>query len=103
LGKVRSNFLGTEFYIFDSKENPKKSTNTDDCRQQFGVVQYETNVLGSKGPRRMKVLLPMVNREGEEKYWQDTELENESIQGMFAANQTEDIMFFFNKPPKWNE
>lgn len=22
LGKVRSNFLGTEFYIFDSKENP---------------------------------------------------------------------------------
>jgi len=103
LGKVRSNFLGTEFYIFDSKENPKKATNTDDCRQQYGVIQYETNVLGSKGPRRMKVLLPMVNREGEEKYWQDGEQEGESIQGMFAANQTEDIMFFFNKPPKWNE
>lgn len=27
LGKVRSNFLGTEFYIFDSKENPKKVKN----------------------------------------------------------------------------
>ena len=25
---------------------------------------YETNVLGSKGPRRMKVLMPMVNRDG---------------------------------------
>ena len=25
LGKVRSNFLGTEFCIFDSKENPKES------------------------------------------------------------------------------
>lgn len=24
MGKVRSNFLGTEFYIFDNKENPKK-------------------------------------------------------------------------------
>jgi len=64
LGKVRSNFLGTEFYIFDNKENPKKCTNKEDMRQQHGVVQYETNVLGSKGPRRMKVLLPMVNRDG---------------------------------------
>jgi tubby-related protein 1 len=33
LGKVRSNFLGTEFYIFDAKENPKKAPNKDDCRQ----------------------------------------------------------------------
>jgi len=32
LGKVRSNFLGTEFYIYDSKENPKKASTQDDCR-----------------------------------------------------------------------
>jgi tubby-related protein 1 len=51
----------------------------------------------------MKVLLPMVNREGEQIYWPDTENEPESVQGKFAANETEDIMFFFNKPPKWNE
>ena len=30
LGKVRSNFLGTEFSIFDSKENPKKNKQGDD-------------------------------------------------------------------------
>jgi tubby-related protein 1 len=66
-------------------------------------VQYETNVLGSKGPRRMKVLLPMVNRDGEEIMWPDTEGENNTIQGKFAQNDVKDIMFFFNKPPKWNE
>lgn len=33
LGKVRSNFLGTEFCIFDAKENPKKVKNRDDARQ----------------------------------------------------------------------
>jgi tubby-related protein 1 len=38
LGKVRSNFLGTEFYIFDSKENPKKAANTDESRLQLGVI-----------------------------------------------------------------
>ena len=106
LGKVRSNFLGTEFYIFDNKENPKKvkgGMNKKDMRQQYGVVQYETNVLGSKGPRRMKVLLPMVNRDGQEIFWPDTEVVAETIQGKFDNNDTKDIMFFFNKPPKWNE
>jgi len=75
LGKVRSNFLGTEFYLFDSKENPKKVDDKEEARNQYGVVQYETNVLGSKGPRRMKVLLPMVNRDGQEMNWADTEVE----------------------------
>lgn len=103
LGKVRSNFLGTEFYLFDSKENPKKVDDKEEARNQYGVVQYETNVLGSKGPRRMKVLLPMVNRDGQEMAWADTEVEKDTIQGKFADNETEDIMFFFNKPPKWNE
>ena len=106
LGKVRSNFLGTEFYIFDNKENPKKvkgGMSKKDMRQQYGVVQYETNVLGSKGPRRMKVLLPMVNRDGQEMFWPDTEVVAETIQGKFDNNDTKDIMFFFNKPPKWNE
>ena len=64
LGKVRSNFLGTEFYLYDNGENPKKAKNYETVRSQHGVVEYEKNVLGSKGPRRMKVLLPKVSREG---------------------------------------
>ena len=51
----------------------------------------------------MKVLLPMVSREGEELHWPDTEVEKETIQGKFGDAETENIMFFFNKPPKWNE
>ena len=56
--------MGTEFYVYDHRENPKKAGSKEEGRMQHGVVQYETNVLGSKGPRRMKVLLPMVNRDG---------------------------------------
>jgi tubby and related proteins len=36
-------------------------------------------------------------------YWPDTEVEKDTIQGKFAENETENIMFYFNKPPKWNE
>ena len=61
---MRSNFLGTEFYLYDNGENPKKAKSYESVRSQHGVVEYEKNVLGSKGPRRMKVLLPKVSREG---------------------------------------
>lgn len=64
LGKLRSNFLGTEFYLYDDGDNPKKAANYQSVRQEHGLIEYETNVLGSKGPRRMKVLLPMVDRDG---------------------------------------
>ena len=66
LGKVRSNFLGTEFYLYDDKENPKKAKDVESVRREHGIVEYETNVLGSKGPRRMKVLLPMVDAVGQQ-------------------------------------
>lgn len=32
LGKVRSNFLGTEFYLFDTGANPNKANNQDEVR-----------------------------------------------------------------------
>jgi len=32
LGKVRSNFLGTEFAIFDNGKNPGKAKNLNDVR-----------------------------------------------------------------------
>lgn len=73
LGKVRSNFLGTEFCIFDTGENPEKAKTPDQIRKQHGVIQYETNVLGSKGPRRMKVLLPMVDVHAQQTAWQSSD------------------------------
>jgi len=38
LGKVRSNFLGTEFYIFDTGANPTKASGQDEVRSQQGVI-----------------------------------------------------------------
>lgn len=38
LGKVRSNFLGTEFSIFDNGCNPEKAKTPESIRLQHGVV-----------------------------------------------------------------
>lgn len=102
LGKLRSNFLGTEFYIYNEGANPKKAAGENDVREQHGCIQYETNVLGSKGPRRMKVLLPYVN-ESEEQHKFKATGDQEMISEKFKNGQGDNLMFFFNKPPKWNE
>lgn len=80
LGKLRSNFVGTEFQIFDDGVNPKDSEDTlgstnggyigsgqtqqfvnKETRQELGVVIYAPNVLGSRGPRKMQVAIPEVD------------------------------------------
>lgn len=60
LGKVRANFMGTEFSVFDNGVNPKESTKGQP-RRQMGAVLYESNVLGSKGPRKMTVMIPTID------------------------------------------
>ncbi|XP_021072570.2 tubby-related protein 2 [Mus pahari] len=64
VGKVRSNVLGTKFTIFDNGVNPERSYWVPDSariREELGVVCYETNVLGFRGPRKMTVILPAVD------------------------------------------
>ena len=63
LGKLRANFMGTEFIIYDQGENPKKCKNVDNVRREMASVLYESNVLGSKGPRKMRVIIPAIDKD----------------------------------------
>ncbi len=75
MGKVRSNFMGTEFTIFDKGVAPKK---VDDdqlaismmtVRQELGYCVYESNLLGNRGPRKMTVAVPAVGKDGVRTVW----------------------------------
>ena len=64
VGKLRSNFIGTEFHIYDTGENPKKARYPDQVRKELGVITYDTNFFGAKGPRKMKVNKKEGNKRG---------------------------------------
>ncbi len=61
----------------------------------------------------MKVLLPKVNRDTTTFEWKSTDVrfcnyltlpqKNNTIENMYRAGVNENILFFYNKPPKWNE
>ncbi|GFP97810.1 tubby-like F-box protein 1 [Phtheirospermum japonicum] len=61
IGKVRSNFLGTKFIIYDTQPGPTSrrfhskriSPKVPTGNYNIAQVTYELNVLGTRGPRRM--------------------------------------------------
>ncbi|VVA96186.1 unnamed protein product [Arabis nemorensis] len=76
LGRVRSNFLGTKFTVFDGNLMPqtgaakmlksrssnlmKVSPRVPQGSYPVAHISYELNVLGSRGPRRMRCLMDTV-------------------------------------------
>lgn len=58
LGKLRSNFTGSLYSLYNIGENPKKEKDPSKRRSTISNVEYETNFLGLKGPRKLKVRIP---------------------------------------------
>jgi len=108
LGKLRANFLGTEFCIYDRGSNPEDVDHDDpnaedSLRQEMGVVQYESNVLGSRGPRKMQVGLPDVNHlSGEQVVFQPGK-KQETMMGKLKKRDFTNMVYAYNKPPRWND
>jgi hypothetical protein len=88
-GKLRSNFLGTEFSLYDKGVNPDKlehmSRETVQLRQELGTILYKQNVLGSRGPRKMKVMVPNVNEAGQRKILRPQSAEETMLERYKAA------------------
>lgn len=77
VGKLRSNFLGTKFTIYDAQP-PSNGAKVTKCRSTRLVnmkqvsprvpagnypvahISYELNVLGSRGPRRMQCIMDAI-------------------------------------------
>eukprot|EP01004_Peranema_trichophorum_P004427 NODE_3350_length_1367_cov_41.766077_g2915_i0.p1 GENE.NODE_3350_length_1367_cov_41.766077_g2915_i0~~NODE_3350_length_1367_cov_41.766077_g2915_i0.p1 ORF type:complete len:358 (-),score=52.42 NODE_3350_length_1367_cov_41.766077_g2915_i0:294-1313(-) len=103
-GKVKSNFVGTEFSIFDNGPKPQESSASLPPRQHLGCVVYETNILGTKGPRKMQVAIPEVSADGRRHLWQpNTDDPMASFTEQYKAGNHSNIMALRNKEPQWNE
>jgi tubby-related protein 1 len=113
IGKLRSNFLGTEYQIFDDGKNPKSfdpffdEMNEDVARDERGVVLYRNNATNTKGPRRMNVCINKVQDDGEPtKVWRPVHQEDDSMLNEFKQNSKEasnHLFYLENRQPKWNE
>ena len=107
-GKLRSNFIGTEFALYDKGTNPEKLDDAQkdssliQARQELGTVLYKQNVLGSRGPRKMKVMVPRIDAEGQRRVLKPMS-DEETMLERYKAAENDDVRILKNKPPKWND
>ena len=97
-GKARSNFVGTEFTLYDDGISSRKAgTSAVHLRKEVGAVTYETNVFGTKGPRKMMVYVPDLEHE------RDFLDDSEGLIESFRSGNSRGIVVMKNKQPHWNE
>jgi len=108
-GKLKSSFMGTEFQMYDQGMNPDKLAEPQrdgslaQVRQELATILYKQNVLGSRGPRQMKVIVPNVDEHGTRVELRPTTVEQTMLERYKAATHDDDIQILRNKQPKWNE
>jgi tubby-related protein 1 len=107
-GKTRSNFVGTEFTVYDKGINPKDVSKKDKgisstiVREELALVQYDSNFLGNRGPRKMTVYVPRIKDDG-------TRLTNRPLDDKSTSSarikkkDMDDFIMMQNKPPTWND
>ncbi|KAG1677075.1 hypothetical protein FOA52_001245 [Chlamydomonas sp. UWO 241] len=95
-GKLRSNFVGTDFSVYD---NGDKSS---DKRIALGCVSYGYNVLGTRGPRKVTACIPAIDAAGESLY-RPRDDSDTMLNRLKEDRGVNDLMVMFNKPPRWNE
>ncbi|KAM9409950.1 LOW QUALITY PROTEIN: tubby-related protein 1-like [Pholidichthys leucotaenia] len=103
VGKLRSNLMGTKFTVFDNALNPERALpDMSNARQELAGIIYETNVLGIKGPRRMTVVIPGMNKDNERVALRP----RSDCDGLLIRHQNrrmENLIALRNKTPVWNE
>ncbi len=86
--------------IHKTKTKPPPHPGDARARQELAAVQYERNVLGSKGPRSMAVVLPRPNAAAGAP-GAPCPGGNWLIEA--AKQRDERVVRFVNNPPRWND
>lgn len=113
LGKLRSDFLGLGFTAYSDGMNPKKvdpkmphGHAMQLVRQELVAVQYSSSLWGTKprGPRKMSVVIPHVQPNGERLVCRTLNPESEGLLAMEKEGRHGELVACFeNKSPKWND
>ena len=70
-------------------------------RNELGAIIYTSNVLGSRGPRKMQVSIPKVD-EHEDKADGRARGMGDILSKMKALDNSS-LIYMINKPPRWND
>lgn len=105
VGKLRGDWSGGQYTIYDHGLNPAKTQNKRLIRRELGLVQFEYD---QTGPGTLRAVLPMVSAAGVIDVWQPDDPE-QTIAGVMErgnrgrAGDGAQLLVLENKRPHWDE
>ena len=97
LGKLRGNAAGSAYHLYDKGMQPNHDYDRSKFRVTMAYIEYESNFLGMKGPRKLKAVVPKIQSYEDFDMFKFSEEESlNDFQGGIAIRLR-------NKQPRWNE
>jgi len=103
VGKLRANFLGSEFTLYDNGFNAKhnKKVSEEKYRKELGAIIYQKNMEHSRHPRKINCVLPKLDEDGRAKVFQPP-LTKGLIES-YKVGQLQQIDIYKNQSPRWSK
>lgn len=92
--------LGSMYSIYTAGENPKSTYAQKEWRSLIGNIEYESNFMGLKGPRRINVKLPASDAQFPENLYK---VSDDQTLWNLEAKFPGCVKTFRNREPRWNE
>lgn len=99
IGKVRGNFSGSQYTIYDHGMNPDRVVTDATLRKELGIVEFSYDKMG---PGKMFCAIPDIQDNGVAYIWKPRE-ESERIWNCVEIGKKNKLIFLNNKRPKWDE
>jgi tubby-related protein 1 len=103
LGKLRANWSGSEYWIYDDGLNPAKTAIEANTRCILGFIEFAYDEMG---PGRMNIHIPKVYDNSNISTWRDTDMEGPNrvtAKEEFQQKLDKDAVFLRNKRPVYDE
>jgi tubby-related protein 1 len=97
LGKLRGNAAGSLYQLYDNGLQPNSNLDRSKFRVNMAYIEYESNFLGMKGPRKLKAIVPNA------KTLEDFDMYKFSEEETLDNLQGGPVVRLRNKQPRWNE
>jgi len=102
VGKLRSNFRGTEYVLYNNGCNPKNSEHVvyDHIRKELALIIYKSNLMDTEGPRKINCMIPKLREDGFPEVFKSQD--SDRLLDTYRSGDLKKIDLFVNSVPKWD-
>jgi len=98
IAAVELNFTGSQFLLHNSVKEHRGTP------RDFAAITYEKNRMSNKGPRKMKVGVPMLRKDKAEfEDWEHEGFKSAQMLTSLKNVSSDNLVTLINKAPRWNE